>query len=179
MPSANVTDAIDNLTTAILAGDLIFAIATVFFLTAIFAILAAWLTATMFRSQNMMLGFPSAIFWALTGACFYLVPSAVDPMPDIEWVTGWWNWLGFACFGMVIFCVTAMYALRTKKEDTRAGEEYIDEGPDDTRYIDEDSKGNLLPDGAEAIVEDGPRSRADRRRSSKGRGKKPNYGEFR
>ena len=166
MPSENVTEAIDGLAAAVLAGDLIISMFTVFFLTAILAVIAVWLTCCMFSNKSMMLGFPSALFWALTGACFYIVPTAVDPMPDIEWVVNWWNWLGFSCFGMTIFCVLAMYALRTKKEDAEDGDQFFDEGGDkDVKFIDEGKPDEPMDDEKPSARIKALRKRADDRRS--------------
>lgn len=170
--SENVTEAIDNLSSAVYAGDLIIAMFTVFFLAAIFTIAAVWLTCCMHSSKSMMLGFPCAILWALAGATFYLVPRAIDPMPDMEWVTGWWNWIGFSFFfGMVVFSVLSAYALRTKKEEADEGDLYFDEGGDkDVKFIDEGGGSDNTTDDAEkpsARIK-GIRDRANKRRSHYG-----------
>lgn len=79
------------------------------------------LTATMFITKNMMLGFPSAIFWGVLGGYAYL--QSVET----------WDWrylLFFACIGMVIFCMLAAYTLRKKdlsEPDVDKGTQYIDE----------------------------------------------------
>lgn len=169
--SANVTEAIDGLTSAVTAGVLVMGFATTLMVVAILAIPAIWLTITMFRSRSMMLGFPSAIFWALLGGAWYLVPTALDPAPDMGWTVTWWRLISFACFGMAIFSMLAAYALRTKKEEAQEGDQYFDEGGDkDVQFIDEG--GSSEP--REGKVEDDRdkpsrrirdiRERADRRR---------------
>jgi len=93
-------------------------------------VLALVLTATMFATQQMMLGFPSAIFWALLGGQSYL--QSTIPWGDIYF------YIYFASFGMAIFCMFAAYALRTKKEEADEGDLFFDEGGDkDVKFIDE------------------------------------------
>lgn len=78
------------------------------------------LTIAMFLTCNMMLGFPSAIFWGILGGYAYLQSSVT------------WDWqyiLFFASMGMVIFSMFAAFALR--KRDLAGPdvdrEEFIDE----------------------------------------------------
>lgn len=97
-------------------------------LFAVIAIAAVLLTATMFGSRQMVLGFPCLIFWAILGGYCFQQSTLVW---DIYYL------MFFGSFGMAIFCAFAAYSLRTKKEEMAAGEEYIDEGKDDMKFIDE------------------------------------------
>jgi len=92
-------------------------------------LLALGLTVAMFVTRQMMLGFPSALFWAIVGGWAYT--ESVTPWGD------WQYFLFFASMGMAIFSMFAAYALRTKKEELEEGDEFIDEGKDDTVFIDE------------------------------------------
>ena len=61
------------------------------------------LTVVMFFTRNMMLGFPSAIFWGIFGGYAYMQSAET------------WDWqyiLFFASMGMVIFSLFAAFALR-------------------------------------------------------------------
>jgi len=61
------------------------------------------LTVVMFVTRNMMLGFPSAIFWGIFGGYSYMQSAET------------WDWqyiLFFASMGMVIFSLFAAFALR-------------------------------------------------------------------
>lgn len=82
-------------------------------------ILPLGLTISMFVSRQSLLGFPCVIFWGILGGYAYTQSSAT------------WDWQYFLFFasvvGMVPFSAFAAFALRTKKEDREAGEEYIDE----------------------------------------------------
>jgi hypothetical protein len=84
-------------------------------------LLALGLTIAMFATRNMMLGFPSAIFWGILGGYAYQQSS----------VTGDWLYLlFFGSMGMVIFCIFAAYTLRRSDlagPDMDKGE-FIDEG---------------------------------------------------
>lgn len=63
------------------------------------------LTIAMFITRNMMLGFPSAIFWGILGGYAYTQSSSA------------WDWqyiLFFASMGMVIFSMFAAFALRKR-----------------------------------------------------------------
>jgi len=126
-------------------------------LLAILGVMALALTCTMFASKQAMLGFPCLIFWTITGGQSYLQSTATW---DIYYI------LFFGSFGMAIFCTFAAYALRTKKEELAAGEQFIDEGKPEEKYIDESG-----PSEAEEL-EDKPskatrelRERAEKRRS--------------
>ena len=90
--------------------------------------IASCLTATMFATRQMMLGFPSGMFWFILGGYAYTQSTATW---DIYYL------LFFASMGMGIFSIYAAFALRAKTEELRDGEEYIDEGKDDMRFIDE------------------------------------------
>ena len=90
-------------------------------------LLALGLTMAMFHSRNMMLGFPSAMFWAILGS--YAYTQSTIPWGD------WQFFLCFACaFGMVIFCVLAMYGLREVKDTEAEGEEEEGAGWDKDLY---------------------------------------------
>jgi hypothetical protein len=98
----------------------------------ILAIIVVALTVAMFATKQSMLGFPCLIFWALLSGYSYQ-----------QSVTTWdlYYLLFFSSMGMAIFCTFAAFALRTKKEERQVGEEYIDEGEDDSRYADESRPG--------------------------------------
>ena len=99
----------------------------------ILAVLALGLVIAMFATKQMMLGFPSAIFWFILGGYAYTQSVATW---DINY------FLFFGSMGMGIFSMFAAYGLRTKKEELRIGEEYIDEGRDDLKFIDEEKNGH-------------------------------------
>lgn len=102
----------------------------VFLLT--LGLLAVGLTAAMFGTKAMMLGFPSALMWAILGGYAYTQSEATW---DINYL------LFFASMGIMIVCLFAMYALRTKKEEEAVGDQLIDE---DKEFLDEDEpKGEL------------------------------------
>jgi len=67
------------------------------------AALALILTCTMFFTKNHLLGYPSAMFWAVFGGYCYLNYTVLW---DSYYLTF------FASLGMTIFCMLAMYALR-------------------------------------------------------------------
>jgi hypothetical protein len=136
--------------------------------------ISSGLTTAMFLSRNMMLGFPCTIFWAILGGYAYTLSST--PWGD------WQYYLFMGAMGMTIFSMYAAYGLRerpSKKDD-----EFLDEGKDDSKYVDEDaeldknigsafdgdedSRGRLKKDGGEEEFED---ERPKRR-------KKQRYGEF-
>jgi len=99
----------------------------------ILLLVAAGLTVAMFVTRQMMLGWPSAIFWAIFGGHCYIQSTVTW---DIEYL------MFFAGIGMAIFCMFAMYGLRDKDLS----------GPDadDGSYIDEerepDLRGNIEKD---------------------------------
>ena len=156
MPSANITEAIDGLTTAIQGIDTTF-------LLLVLVVLSVALTWAMFQSRSVMLGFPCLIFWAILGGYCYQQSTTTW---DIYYL------LFFGSFGMAIFCAFAAYALRTKKEEAEEGDLYFDEGGDnDVKFIDE---GGGSKDTNDGLDEDGAkpsrrtreiRDRASRRRT--------------
>ena len=88
---------------------------------AILAVLALGLTITMFIAKQSLLGFPSGIFWAISGAYAYQ-----------QYATVWdlWYLIFFASMGMLIFTIFAAFALRKKDlagPDADEGS-FIDEG---------------------------------------------------
>ena len=108
-----------------------------------------------------MLGFPCAILWAITGGQSYILSSAT------------WDIYFIAAFafllGMTSFSAFGAYGLRTKKEELAEGDEFIDEGKDDLKFIDE---GNGHKDADVGLGGERPsrrtreiRERASRRRS--------------
>ncbi len=143
----------------------------------VFTFLAMALTYAMFAMRQVMLGFPSAIFWAILGAYSYTLSAATW---DIYY------FLFFASLFMAIFSMLAMYALRSKDiEGPDADEgEYIDEERSDgTKYMDEEDKSTLDPrledDGDSTVSKRTAaiRSRAKKRRENAGR--KAKWSEFR
>ena len=80
--------------------------------------IAVILTYAMFQSRNAMLGFPSAIFWALLGG--YCFQQSVVTW-DLYYI------FGFACLlGMTVFCMFAAYGLREKRD--AIGEQSMEKG---------------------------------------------------
>lgn len=107
-------------------------------LLATLAFIAVMLTYGMFQSKQSMLGFPCVLFWAVAGGQAYITAAAsppVNPWGDIYF------YIAFVSFlGMVPFCAFGAFALRTKKEELAEGDEFIDEGKDDVKFIDEGGK---------------------------------------
>ena len=99
----------------------------------ILAILALGLVIAMFATKQMMLGFPAGMFWFILGG--YAYTQSISTW-DINY------FLFFGSMGMGIFSVLAMYGLRTKKEELAEGDEFIDEGKDDLKFIDEGGNGS-------------------------------------
>ena len=140
-------------------------------LFAVLAFAAVVLTYAMFQSRNSMLGFPCLIFWAvLSGYCYQ--QSTVTW--DIYYLTF------FGAIGMAIFSPFAAYGLRTKKEELKEGDEFIDEGKDDLQFIDENKKGEYVPEKEDKIdsESDGPRQRAANRSRQGKTNSKVKWGEF-
>ncbi len=146
----------------------------------VLAILAIALTCTMFLAEQMMLGFPAAMFWAVFGGYCYTQSTATW---DIYYL------LFFAStFGMTIFCMLAAYGLRRRDIEPRKGD-WLDSG----KYIDGEGSEGLGQDkdegdgdGSEEGLGEKPRpsararelrERAARRRTGVMR-KKVDYGEF-
>lgn len=150
----------------------------------VMAFIAVALTWSMFSTRQMMLGFPCAIFWAILGGFAY-TQSVIDW--DLFYL------VFFASMGMTIFSVLAMYGLRTKKQEIRDGDSFLDEPGHDPKYMDEGkAQVQFLDDGMskqEALSLDadlsggshrrarGVRARAERRRT-KGLRKPVDLGEF-
>ena len=153
----------------------------------VLAFAAVGLTVAMFATRQMMLGFPCAIFWAILGGVAYSESTA-------EWDLFYLTF--FACMGMLIFSVLAMYGLRTRKQEIADGDPYLDEGRDTDRYFDEGKHPEGQADRSMEIAEAGDsmqfnaaekqrgskrsrglRERADKRRNRAA--KKPrDFGEF-
>ena len=122
------------------------------------AILALGLTVAMFHSKSAMLGFPCLIFWAILGGFAYTESST--PWGD------WQYYLFFGSFGMAIFSAFAAYGLRTKKEELAEGDEFIDEGKDDVKFIDEGGQKDMDDNGEKPRrISRSIRERAERRRA--------------
>ena len=147
---------------------------------------AVILVVAMFHSRNVMLGFPSAIFWFVFGGYNYTLSATTW---DIHYL------IFFASMGMGIFCLFAMYALQAKDlsgPDADRGK-FFDEGrePDLRGDIERSStergsaERSSTESGDEFDDEFQPssrvkalRERAARRRSSSVK-KKTDWGEFR
>jgi len=105
-------------------------------------VIALGLTAVMFVTKKAMLGFPSAMFWAIFGA--YCFTQSTTPWGDIYY------YLFFAsAFGMVVFTMLAAYGLRERRDTLadegmeKGGGGYFDEGRekgDDLFSIEDASK---------------------------------------
>lgn len=97
------------------------------------SLLALGLTIAMFVARNMLLGFPSAIFWGILGAYAY----------QQSYTT--WDWqyiLFFGAMGMTIFCMLAAFALRKRDlvgPDTDKGT-FTDEGGTKQRKVEVDKQ---------------------------------------
>ena len=94
----------------------------------VLAFLAGLLTWSMFRTRQMMLGFPCAMFWVILGGVAYTESTTTW---DLQYL------MFFASMGMTIFSVLAMYGLRTKKQEIQDGDSFLDERGVDDRYFDE------------------------------------------
>ena len=121
-------------------------------LFAVLAFTAVVLTYGMFQSRSSMLGFPCLIFWAILGGYCYQESTATW---DIYYL------LFFGSFGMAIFSAFAAFGLRTKKEELAEGDEFIDEGKEDIKFIDEGGKGG----GEDTEDESGPDGEKPSRRT--------------
>ena len=163
-PTGGVTTIIDSL---IAIGYLIGGISMILFTL---AILALGLTIAMFHTRNLMLGFPCAIFWAVLGGYSYTQST-------VTW--DWQYFLFFASMGMVIFCLLAMYALRTKdlSEPNADEEAFFDEKkePDLRGDVEKTSESDEFQPSERANE---IRRRADRRRLRKGIANKMGKGEY-
>ncbi len=108
-------------------------------LLGILSIIAVALTIAMFATRNLMLGFPSAIFWAILGGHCYIESAATW---DIYYL------IFFASMGMAIFSMYAMYGLREQ--------DLSEPNPDKGKYFDEvsepDMRGNI--DKPEGLYDD-------------------------
>lgn len=118
-------------------------------------LIAAGLTVGMFATKQMVLGFGSAMFWAVLGAYAYT-----------ESATAWGDWQYYlffvSTFGMVILTIFSAYGLRTRKEEKRVGDQLIDEGKKDQKFIDEGEEEE--PEEKVSSKVKGIRARAAKRR---------------
>ena len=141
-------------------------------LMALLAFVAVVLTVAMFATRRMLLGYPSAIFWAIIGGHAFNESTATW---DIYYL------IFFASLaGMVPFCVLGMYALREKRDTI--GDEEMERG--DGGYIDERSEPKISAmkeprfDEESMETEMGPRMKAFKNRHKKPKQKSIDYGEF-
>lgn len=87
-------------------------------LLAILTFVATILTYALFRTKSPMLGFPSAMFFALAGGQAYTLSTATW---DIYFL------FAFACLlGMTTFCAFGAYGLREKRDTI--GDEEMEKG---------------------------------------------------
>lgn len=127
---------------------------------------AVTLTAVMFMSRNAMLGFPSAIFWAIAGGQAYTLSTT--PW-DIYYLVFFASTLG-----MVAFTALGAYGLREKRDslgDEAMGKSegpYLDEGGKEKSGFDDDAEPAQHSSRTQRLHE-----RANRRRS-----KSAGNGEF-
>jgi len=135
----------------------------------ILALIAICLTVAMFVTREMMLGFPSAMFWAILGGVCYSQTTS-KTWDNVYYLTF------FASMGMTIFCVLAMFALREKPDASLIDEEgYYDEGGRGKRSP-KSGRGRSAGEGYYDETEGkskrtiGLRSRAKKRRSKFGGG---------
>lgn len=128
------------------------------------------LTCVMFISRQAMLGFPSAIFWAIFGAYSYTL-SAV-PWGDVYF------YLFFASmFGMTTFTMFAAYGLREKKDVGTDENEFVDEKGEDEIAEQGNENDEFEPQPSRRTLE--LRERAKRRRDGERTRKKIHWGGFR
>lgn len=109
-------------------------------LLGILGLIAIVLTIGMFATRNLMLGFPSTIFWAILGGHCYQESASTW---DIYYL------IFFASMGMAIFSMYAMYGLR--EQDLAMPD--ADKG----KYYDEEKEADLRGDievGKEAPVDE-------------------------
>lgn len=124
------------------------------------ALLATALTVAMFLSKNAMLGFPSAIMWAILGV--YAYTESAIPWGDYQF------YLAFSSLlGMTTFCMYGAYGLREKK-DTLA-DESMDEDSKETngaiQYVDEENGNGHKDEFASANTQQSKRIQGIRARA--------------
>jgi len=134
-------------------------------LLATLTVITASLTVAMFATRQMLLGFPSLMFWAILGGYCY-TQSVYDW--DIYYITF------FAAEGMAVFCTVAMFALRRRDIEPKpqdwdepgleAGRGEIETGIEEPTFKDETGD---TPSSRQRAVRD----RANQRRTSGVRGK--------
>lgn len=125
-------------------------------LMATLTVIAVVLTTTMFATRQAMLGFPSAMFWAILGG--YAYTQSTVPWGDIYF------YFAFASLlGMTTFCALGAFALRERR-DTIADVEMQDEeegGEEEGAFIDEVTS---KPSKRTQALRDRAKQRKDRRR---------------
>jgi len=115
----------------------------------------------MFGTKERMLGFPCALFWALTGAQAYTLSTT--PWGDIYYYLAFGSLLG-----MTIFTAFAAYGLREKR-DTLADEE-MEEESKEQGYYDEGKEKTSDPFAIEDTSKPSKRTRNLRKRAKQRRG---------
>ncbi len=131
-------------------------------LFAVLAVFSVALTVGMFATKQVLLGFPSVIFWAILGGFCYDQSTATWDM---------WYFTFFASIGMAIFCSIAMYGLRNIKEELEDGDQMIDEkGGVEAEFYD-DGEGTPL-EAYERDTSSGGSAKKIRARADKRRGRK-------
>ena len=133
-------------------------------LLGILALMAIALTIAMFATRNLMLGFPSAIFWGILGGHSYLESAA-------EWDI--YYLIFFASMGMAIFSMYAAYTLREQdlaEPDADKGK-YFDEvkEPDLKGNIDKEKEGEVTYIDEETSGKPSDRVKRLRQRAAKRR----------
>lgn len=128
---------------------------------------ATVLTYGMFQARQMLLAFPSAIFWWLFGGAMYQLSAATW---DLDYI------VFLAAMFIGVFCMFAGFALRKKDLNPP-----LDDGKDaattdgEEETEDQDGEDNTL----NVATEDSPaRTRLKERRNARS-GRKPDFGVFR
>lgn len=132
-------------------------------LLAVLAMIAVLLTIAMFVTRNLLLGFPSAIFWAIFGGHCYQESGA-------EWDI--YYLIFFASMGMAIFSMYAAYTLREQdlaEPDADKGKYFDEKAEPKLAGIKEEPQGTYLDETKKPKLSDrlkALRERAKRRRST-------------
>ncbi|MDD5220912.1 MAG: hypothetical protein PHV11_10120 [Candidatus Bipolaricaulis sp.] len=138
------------------------------------------LTYAMFTTRERMLGYPCALFWAITGAQAYTLSAG-------PWLDAYFFTFIACVLGMTIFSVLAMYGLREKRDsigdvEVSRGEPKLLEASDRSAENLKAADSGFLEPGSDGEIATSDRSRAIRARADRRRKgvRKPrtNYGEF-
>jgi len=152
MPSANTTEAIDNLTVAMSGID------NTLILLALIVIPIA-LTVATFLSSQYMLGFPCAIFWMILGS--YMYQQSAIPWGD-------WQYFMFigSCLGMVPFTVFATLGIRKQSRSfVEEAEDIVKDEEFEDREIDIETLEPRNRGNGKRNMSTGIRARAQKRRA--------------